>query len=96
MHLIADEERLNDVGYGPRRWAALTDDMKLPHNMLPSDDIINFRQIDRETAQEELFQIEIDIYQLRRLYEKNSPVIRIQACYRGMIGRKNAREIYGG
>jgi hypothetical protein len=70
--------------------------MKLPHTMLPSDDKKRLNKIiemDNETMQEELCQIDTDLYQLKRFLEKNSPVIRIQACFRGMIGRKITRKI---
>jgi Leucine-rich repeat (LRR) protein len=70
--IITDEERMEDVGHGVR-FKALSQFMRL------------FAPEFKEglTAEQHLFQVDLEIYKLRRLYEKNSPSIRIQALFKG-------------
>jgi len=71
-YIITDEERMEDVGHGVR-FKALSQFMRL------------FAPEFKEglTAEQHLFQVDLEIYKLRRLYEKNSPSIRIQALFKG-------------
>jgi hypothetical protein len=65
-YIITDEERMEDVGHGVR-FKALSQFMRL---YAPE-----FKE--GLTAEQHLFQVDLEIYKLRRLYEKNSPSIRI-------------------
>lgn len=71
-YIITDEERMEDVGFG-LRFRALSPFMRLYIPEFKED--IN--------AEQHLFQVELEIYKLKRLFEKNSPAIRIQALYKG-------------
>ena len=39
--------------------------------------------VENLTAEKHLFNLEIDTYRLRRIFERNSPIRRIQSLYRG-------------
>ena len=39
--------------------------------------------IENISADRHIFNLEIDIYRIRRIYEKNSPSVRIQSLFRG-------------
>jgi hypothetical protein len=39
------------------------------------------------TAEQHLFQVDLELYKLKRLFEKNSPSIRIQALFKGFKRR---------
>ena len=64
--IITDEERMEDVGFG-LRFRALSPFMRLYIPEFKED----------MNAEEHLFQVDLEIYKLKRLYEKNSPSIRI-------------------
>ena len=40
------------------------------------------------TAEEHLMKLDIDLYQLKRIYERNSPIMTIQRYYKGYKERK--------
>ncbi|CDW85131.1 leucine-rich repeat and iq domain-containing protein 3 [Stylonychia lemnae] len=71
-YIITDEERMEDVGFG-LRFRALSPFMRLYIPEFKED--LN--------AEQHLFQVELEIYKLKRLFEKNSPSIRIQSLFRG-------------
>ena len=75
-YIITDEERIDDAGFGAR-FRALSPYMRI---YVPEF-------IEGLTADEHLFQIDIEIYKLKRLFERNSPSIRIQAFFRGVKKR---------
>ena len=41
-------------------------------------------------ADQHLFSLEVDVYRIKRLYERNSPSIRIQCLWRGFFYRSKA------
>jgi len=45
------------------------------------------------SAEQHLFNLEVDVYRLRRIFERNSPSILIQSLYRGYRSR-NFVKIY--
>lgn len=70
--VITDEERIEDASFG-YRFRALNEYMKL-----------HIPDYARErSAEQHLFNLEVDIYRLRRIFERNSPSILIQTVYRG-------------
>lgn len=71
-YIITDEERMEDVGHGIR-FKALSQFMRL---YAP-----DFKE--GLTAEQHIFQVDLEIYKLKRLFEKNSPSIRIQALFKG-------------
>lgn len=74
--IITDEERMEDVGHGVR-FKALSQFMRL---YAP-----DFKE--GLTAEQHLFQVDLELYKLKRLFEKNSPSIRIQALFKGFKRR---------
>ena len=78
MHIVTDEERSEDVSFGDR-FRALSDYMRIsiPDYRAESD------------ARNHLISLNRDVYELKRIYEKNSPSITIQRCFRGFKIRKN-------
>ena len=78
--VITDEERIDDVSFG-YRFRALNEFMKLH--------IPDYAR--EKSAEQHLFNLEVDIYRLRRIFEKNSPSIIIQSVYRGFRERHKAR-----
>ena len=42
------------------------------------------------SAEKHLFNIDVDIYRIKRMFERNSPSIRIQSFYRGYNYRSKA------
>ena len=70
--VITDEERIEDASFG-YRFRALNEYMKL-----------HIPDYARErSAEQHLFNLEVDIYRLRRIFERNSPSTLIQTVYRG-------------
>jgi hypothetical protein len=78
--LITDEERIEDASFG-YRFRALNDFMKLH--------VPDYAR--EKSAEQHLFNVEVDIYRLRRIFERNSPTIMIQAVYRGWRLRNRVR-----
>ena len=74
--IVTDEELLEDACFG-YRFRSMGEFMKLHLPEFPT----------HKTASEHLFNLEVDIYRLRRLYERNSPVIMIQRVWRGYFAR---------
>jgi len=81
-YVITDEERIEDASFG-YRFRALNEYMKLH---IP--DYLN-----EKSAEQHLFNLEVDIYRLKRIFERNSPSILIQSLYRGYRSR-NFIKIY--
>eukprot|EP00347_Sterkiella_histriomuscorum_P018366 403345778 len=84
LYIITDEERYSKfISYNNRsqrehRFQSMSDFMKL---RMP----IYYQS---STAEEHLMRLDIDIYQLKRIYERNSPIITIQRIYRGCKQRQ--------
>lgn len=84
MHIITDEERSDDVSFGDR-FRALSDYMRIsiPDYTNESD------------ARVHLMSLNKDAYELKRIYERNSPSILIQRIFRGHKIRKNINNTIG-
>lgn len=78
--IITDEERIDFTSPVSVRFRALSQFMKI--------NIPKFKE--NLSADEHLFNIEVDLYRLRRLYERNCPSIRIQSYYRGYLLRSKS------
>lgn len=46
--------------------------------------------LENQSAEKHLFTLEVDLYRIKRLFERNSPSIRIQSVYRGYMYRSKA------
>ena len=77
--IVTDEERIEYNSPVAVRFQALSNHMKI---LIPK-----FQE--NQSADQHLFNLEVDLYRVRRLYERNSPSIRIQAFYRGYKVRTN-------
>jgi hypothetical protein len=44
-----------------------------------------------KSAEQHLFNLEVDVYRLKRIFERNSPSILIQSVYRGWRQRNLVR-----
>lgn len=84
MHIITDEERSEDVSFGDR-FRALSDFMRIsiPDYSSECD------------ARNHLISLNRDAYDLKRIYERNSPSILIQRFFRGHRVRKNISNSIG-
>lgn len=71
--IVTDEERIEYYSPIAVRFRALSTHMKI---LIPK-----FQE--NMSADQHLFNLEVDLYRLRRLFERNSPAIRIQAFFRG-------------
>ena len=71
--IVTDEERLQAVSPIGFRFKGLSHYMKI---LVP-------KFTENLPADQHLFNLEVDLYRLRRLFERNSPSIRIQSFYRG-------------
>jgi len=80
--VITDEERIEDASFG-YRFRGLNEFMKLH--------IPDYAK--EKSAEQHLFNLEVDIYRLKRIFERNSPSILIQSLYRGYRSR-NYVKIY--
>lgn len=81
-YIITDEERIEDASFG-YRFRGLNEFMKL-----------HIPDYTREkSAEQHIFNLEVDIYRLKRIFERNSPSILIQSLYRGYRSR-NIVKIY--
>lgn len=75
-YVITDEERIEDASFG-YRFRGLNEFMKLH--------IPDYAK--EKSAEQHLFNLEVDIYRLKRIFERNSPSILIQSLYRGYRSR---------
>ena len=84
MHIITDEERSEDVSFGDR-FRAMSDYMRIsiPDYTKESD------------ARNHLISLNRDAYELKRIYERNSPSVMIQRVFRGFRIRKNISNSIG-
>jgi len=78
--IITDEERVEYNSPIAFRFRALSNHMKI---LIPK-----FQE--NQSADQHLFNLEVDLYRVRRLFERNSPSIRIQAFFRGYKVRTNS------
>jgi len=79
-YVITDEERIDDASFG-YRFRALNEFMKLH--------VPDYAR--EKSAEQHLFNLEVDVYRLKRIFERNSPSILIQAVYRGWRQRNLVR-----
>jgi hypothetical protein len=81
-HVITDEERIEDASFG-YRFRGLNEFMKLY--------IPDYQH--EKGAERHLISLDVDVYRLKRIFERNSPSILIQSLYRGYRSR-NFMKIY--
>ena len=81
--VITDEEKSEDASFGVR-YRAMNKYMKI---YIPEF-------IPNITAEKHLFNLEVDIYRLKRIYERNSPSIRIQSLFRGFKVRTTYKNYF--
>lgn len=74
--MVTDEERIEEVSFG-KRFRALA-----PHMRIVIPDFL-----EGLSADQHLFHLDVELYKLKRLHEKNSPSIRIQSLFRGFKQR---------
>jgi hypothetical protein len=79
-YVITDEERIEDAAFG-YRFRGLNEFMKIHISDYTAE----------PTAEQHLINLEVDIYRLKRIFERNSPSILIQSFWRGCASRLNAR-----
>ena len=75
-YVITDEERIEDASFG-NRFRGLNEYMKWH--------ITDYS--DEPSAEQHKFNLEVDIYRLKRCFERNSPSILIQSLFRGYKSR---------
>ena len=80
-YIVTDEERIEDASFG-YRYRALNEFMKLH--------IPDYAR--EKSAEQHLFNLEVDVYRLKRIFERNSPSIMIQAVCRGYRQRNKIRQ----
>ena len=84
MHIITDEERSEDVSFGDR-FRSLSDYMR-----------ISIPDYTGETdARNHLISLNRDAFELKRIFERNSPSILIQRVFRGFMIRRNISNSLG-
>ena len=81
--VITDEERSEDASFGVR-YRAMNKHMKI---YVP-------KFVQNISAEKHLFNFEVDIYRLKRIFEWNSPSIRIQSLFRGFIVRTTYKNYF--
>lgn len=69
--MVTDEERIEEASFSTR-FRAMNEFMRIH--------VPEF--IDNITAEKHIDALEAEVYQLKRYFERNSPIIRIQAAYR--------------
>ena len=81
--VITDEERSEDASFGVR-YRAMNKYMKI---YIP-------KFVQNISAEKHLFNLEVDIYRLKRIFERNSPSIRIQSLFRGFSVRTTYKNYF--
>ena len=81
FNVVAEEERTTFFGES-KRFKGMN---KYTYFKLPD-------YIMHQTAEDHIFLLETEIYRLKRLSERNSPVIRIQSLFRGYRSRHHIKE----
>jgi hypothetical protein len=81
--VITDEERIEDACFG-YRFRALNEYMKLH--------IPDYSH--EQSAEQHLYNLDVDVYRLKRIFERNSPSILIQSLYRAFRCRNSNRMYY--
>jgi hypothetical protein len=74
--VITDEERIEDASFG-YRFRSMNEYMRLH---LPEF-------APEKSAEHHLMNLQVDVYRLRRIFERNSPAILIQSLWRGFLAR---------
>ncbi|CAI2372624.1 unnamed protein product [Moneuplotes crassus] len=83
QYIITDEERVDNLGDGKsERFTAMNQFM-----LVQTPDFIG-----NMTAEKHIDTLETKLYQLRRRFENNSPIIRIQSAFRAYRVRKKYKE----
>ena len=82
-YIITDEERIEDASFG-YRFRGLNEFMKIH---LP--DYVN-----ESSAEQHLLNLEVDVYRLKRIFERNSPTILIQSFWRGCSSRNQSKGFF--
>jgi hypothetical protein len=82
-YIITDEERIEDASFG-YRFRGMNEFMKIH---LP--DYGNER-----SAEQHLLNLEVDVYRLKRIFERNSPTILIQSFWRGCASRNQSKTLF--
>lgn len=80
-YIITDEERIEDASFG-YRFRGLNEFMKIHIPDYSSE----------RSAEQHLLNLEVDVYRLKRLFERNSPSILIQSWWRGIRSRTNSKQ----
>jgi hypothetical protein len=80
---VTDEERSEDASFGVR-YRAMNKYMKI---YIPEF-------IPNLSAEKHLFNLEVDIYRLKRIFERNSPAMRIQSLFRGFRVRTTYKNYF--
>ncbi len=78
--IVTDEERIDYTSSLAVRFRALSNYMKI---LIPK-----FQE--NQSADQHLFNLEVDLYRIRRMFERNSPSVRIQSFFRGYRVRNKA------
>lgn len=81
--MVTDEERIEDASFG-YRFRGLNEFMKLHIPDYSAE----------RSAEQHLMNLEVDIYRLKRIFERNSPSILIQSFWRGCASRINTKGYY--
>ena len=91
-HVVTDEERLPDASTSSR-FRALNSHMKffLPAQRLQSP---HPEGESSDTVTAHLLSYEVDLYRLKRAYERNSPSLLIQSLFRGYHSRSYIKTLY--
>lgn len=82
-YVITDEERIEDASFG-YRFRGLNEFMKLH--------IPDYSH--ERSAEQHLLNLDVDVYRLKRIFERNSPSILIQSFWRGCASRNKAEGYY--
>ena len=82
-YVITDEERIEDASFG-NRFRGLNEYMKWQ--------VTDYSDV--PSAEQHKFNLEVDIYRLKRCYERNSPSILIQSLFRGYKSRNYFKVYY--
>lgn len=79
-YVITDEERIEDASFG-YRFRGLNEFMKIHITDYTNEG----------SAEQHLMNLDVDVYRLKRIFERNSPSILIQSFWRGCASRNNAK-----
>ncbi|CDW83920.1 leucine-rich repeat and iq domain-containing protein 3 [Stylonychia lemnae] len=80
-YIVTDEEKIQYLSPNAIRFRAMS--MQFMKIHVP-------KFLENLSAEKHLFNLEVDIYRIKRMFERNSPSIRIQSLYRGYDYRSKA------